>query len=58
MGDKAINKHKENIIINIKIVVTCGGGKTVVIGMGHLDRLLWWPAMFYDMDGRLYGCSP
>lgn len=57
LGDKAINKHKENIT-NIKIVVICGGRKAVVIGMGHLDRFLWWSAMFYEMAGGLHGCLP
>ena len=58
LSDKTINKHKENIIINIEVAVTFGGKKAVVTGMGHLARLLRWSAEFYNMSGGVNGCLP
>lgn len=39
LGDKTINRHKENII-NINKGATFGGRKAVGGRLGHLDRLL------------------
>lgn len=50
MGDKIINKHKENIV-NIKKVATFVWKKAAVIGMRDLERLLLRPAKVYDVCG-------
>lgn len=56
LGEKTINKHKENIIINIKKVATFGGRKSTVIGLGHFHRIPQWQEKLYDVGSGVHGC--
>lgn len=58
LGNKAMKKHKENTVLNIRRVDTFGGRMAVGTGLGHVDRLLQWLAKFCDVGGRVYGCLP